>query len=109
MENRILVSRIFFTYVDSSVIVCCGNENLLKLPRGEVYDIMRIVKTKKIWGPRIRFEDMTICNLSPHTAPSLSEGIAFQLHFFNGLITLLTSSKPKLMRLIINSRLLAAH
>jgi hypothetical protein len=43
-----------------------GNEILLKLPRGEVYDML-IVKTEKC-----RFEDMTrsLCHLSPHMAPS---------------------------------------
>jgi hypothetical protein len=43
-----------------------GNEILLKLPRGEVYDML-IVKTEKS-----RFEDMTrsLCHLSPHMAPS---------------------------------------
>jgi hypothetical protein len=45
---------------------CSGNENLLKLPRDKVYDML-IVKT----GKKTHFEDMTIaiCHLFPHMAP----------------------------------------
>jgi hypothetical protein len=45
---------------------------LLKLPWGEVYDML-IVKTEKIWGHRTHFEDMTsaICHIFPHMAPAI--------------------------------------
>jgi hypothetical protein len=43
---------------------------LLKLPWGEVYDML-IVKTEKIWGHRTRFEDMQYATFSPHMAPAI--------------------------------------
>ena len=53
---------------------CYGNENLLKLPRGEVYHMLIVKTEKKLGRLWVRFEDMTsaICHLSPHMAPSWS-------------------------------------
>ena len=52
--------------VPAGISNCSGNANLLKLPRGEVYDMV-IVKPEKSWGHRTRFEDMTsaICHVFP--------------------------------------------
>jgi hypothetical protein len=53
---------------------CSGNENSLKLPRGEVYELLYAhnKNRKKALGHRTRLEDMTsaICHLSPNMALS---------------------------------------
>ena len=50
---------------------CFRNENVLKLSKLEIYDML-IVKTKKLWGHWTRLEDLTsiIYHLFSNMAPS---------------------------------------
>jgi hypothetical protein len=46
---------------------CSGNENLLKLPRGEVYDMLIVKTGKKLGSPNSfrRYDKRNICHVFP--------------------------------------------